>query len=572
MKVVLRPIYGALLLACAASCSAAFLPVHYGAQTGWAGTNSGFNYLPSASVDLAGATHNFSEPAGQSGSGGESSSIIREGKIDGTSVWLSDRLSNTVRSSSGATSWYDFTPDCAQVKLEYKVNLSRLVWWDLAIVRVYDKTAGTILVTHEENGSGTDVITVPNGHILELYTGINQNNLNQWSYPAGDTNFVADGKITPVPEAPLSSITLLPNTVIGGRNTGAIVRLAGASGPLGTVVTLTAGAGATVPPTVAVPAGGTYVTFVVNTTAVNASTPISIWATFRSVTKTATLTVLPSPLSSIALLPNSVVGGYNTEGIVRLAGVAGPSGSVISLSSEPGATVPPTVTIPAAGSYAKFVVKTSPVSASTPVLIGASLGSVSKSAPLTVLPAPLASIALLPGSIVGGFNTQAIVRLASAAGPSGAVVSLTSGTGATVPATVTVPAGGTYAKFVVNSNAVDANTQVSIEASLGSVNKSAMLTLTPAPLSVLTLLPSTLKGGFNAKGIVRLAGKAGPSGVVVTISAGTGVTVPPSVKVPAGATYTTFVIQTIKVTVSTQVTVTVTRGGTSLNQVLTLTP
>lgn len=572
MKVALKTLCGVFSIAYAAIAGAAFVPSYLGGQMGYAGTNSGFTYLPTLNLNLAGDPHAFSEPVSQSGSGGESAWVIREGKINDSLVWLSSRNSTTVRSSCGATSWYDFVSDTSQVKLEYKVILSRLVWWDMSIVRLYDKTAGTIMVTHEENGTGTEIINVTPGHTLELYIGLNQNNLNGYSYPAGNTAFTAEGKLTPIPEAPLSSIVLLPNSVVGGSKTQGIVRLAGKAGPYGSVVALSADPGVTVPSTVTVAAGSTYVVFDVATNAVDEDTAVNVSATYRSVTKGAVLTLHPAPLSSIVVLPNSVIGGASTAGIVRLSGVAGPSGSVVSLSAGSGAIVPATVTILAGQSYAKFTVKTIAVDASTPATIGASLGVVSKSTTLTVLPAPLASIALSPTSVVGGFGARGVVRLTAAAGPSGTVVSLAAEAGASVPASVKVPAGATAVSFAINTVPVDENTLVSISASLNSVEKSATLTVLPAPLSSFVILPNTVKGGANTTGLVRLSAKAGPSGAVVTITGAAGVTVPATVTVPAGATYVTFVINTSKVTVSTPVDISVSRGATTLTKTLTLTP
>ena len=93
----------------------------------------------------------------------------------------------------------------------------------------------------------------------------------------------------------LSSIALNPTSVPGGASSTGTVTLSAAAPGGGAVVYLSSSASmATVPNIVAVPAGATSMTFTVNTTAVIASTPVTITATYAGSTKTATLTVTPA--------------------------------------------------------------------------------------------------------------------------------------------------------------------------------------------------------------------------------------------------------------------------------------
>jgi hypothetical protein len=50
---------------------------------------------------------------------------------------------------------------------------------------------------------------------------------------------------------------------------------------------------------------------------------------------------------------------------------------------------------------------------------------------------------------------------------------------ASVPGTVTVPAGAAYVKFTITSVSVTGSTPVTISGSCGGVTKTAVLTLTP---------------------------------------------------------------------------------------------
>ena len=95
----------------------------------------------------------------------------------------------------------------------------------------------------------------------------------------------------------------------------------------------------------------------------------------------------------------------------------------------------------------------------------------------------------------------------------------------------------------------------------------------PSSLSSVAVSPSSVTGGSNATGTVRLSSTAPTGGFAVTLSSSSGTaTVPAGVTVPAGATTTTFPITTSGVTSSTSVTVTASAGGVVRTATLTVTP
>src|SRR2546426_1911986 len=208
-------------------------------------------------------------------------------------------------------------------------------------------------------------------------------------------------------------------------------------------------------------------------------------------------------LSSLTLNPTNVVGGNSSTGTVTLSGAAPSGGAQVTLSSSNTAVarVPPSVTVAAGATSATFTVSTSAVAASTTVSISGTYGGVTRSASLTVTPAPppaptLSSLTLNPTSVTGGNSSTGTVTLSGAAPTGGAVVTLSSNntTAARVPSSVTVAAGATSATFTVSTSAVAASTTVSISAAYGAVTRSVSLTVTPAPppapaLSSLTLNP-----------------------------------------------------------------------------------
>lgn len=187
-------------------------------------------------------------------------------------------------------------------------------------------------------------------------------------------------------------------------------------------------------------------------------------------------------LSSVSVLPTSVTGGAGAQGTVTLAGPAPAGGAVVALSSgnPAAAAVPPSVTVAAGATSATFPITTSAVSAFTTVVItGVYQGSAS--ATLTVLPGlAVTGLSLSATSVRGGDPVFATVFI-SVAPSTGAVISLSSSQSrvASVPASVTVNAGGTVATFTIITSKVRRVTQVDITASIGSSKKVVTLTVTP---------------------------------------------------------------------------------------------
>jgi len=188
-------------------------------------------------------------------------------------------------------------------------------------------------------------------------------------------------------------------------------------------------------------------------------------------------------LSSITASPNPVVGGNPSNGSVALTAAAPAGGAVVALSSvNPAASLPASVTVPAGASSAAFVINTAVVAISTAGTLSASYGGVTRTTALTVNPAPsatLSTLALNPGSVVGGTSSTGTVTLTQAAPAAGVVVLLSSSktTLAKVPASVLVPAGATSANFTVTTVATRKNASATISASHGGVTRTATLSV-----------------------------------------------------------------------------------------------
>src|SRR3984893_1491290 len=137
----------------------------------------------------------------------------------------------------------------------------------------------------------------------------------------------------------------------------------------------------------------------------------------------------------------------------------------------------------------------------------------------------LSALSLNPTSVTGGNSPTGTVTFSGVA-PAGAQVSLSSSdtSVARAPSSVTISAGATGAPFAISTSAVTTSTSVTISATYGGVTKTAVLTVTPAPLpaptiSSLTLNPSSVMGGLQfSTGTVTLSGPAPAGGAQVMLA------------------------------------------------------
>lgn len=281
----------------------------------------------------------------------------------------------------------------------------------------------------------------------------------------------------------LSSVAISPSAIVGGGTTTGTVALSGPAPAGGVTVTLASdNAAATVPASVAVAAEATSATFAIMTSQVSTSTPITISATFGGVTQSATLTVRPPALTSLALNPIAVTGGNSSTGTVSLDGPAGTNGAVVALSSsDPAAGVPSAVTIAPGATSANFAVTTTAVSASASATISATFSGVTVTAPLTINPPSLTSITLNPPEVTGVQFITAAVSLDGAAPSGGATVALSSSVFGAVlmRPDVTIPAGASSTTFTILTLPAFSTENVTISASYKNVTQTALLTIRP---------------------------------------------------------------------------------------------
>jgi hypothetical protein len=376
------------------------------------------------------------------------------------------------------------------------------------------------------------------------------------------------------------------NPVVGGNSTIGSIDMSGISRAGGPTFTVTSSNPAVVATqTFTAPANSNLLGFqaFIQTKPTAADANVTVTASDGRYQFSGALTVSANPpppvLSGVSVNPSSVVGGNSSIGTVTLSAPQ-TGATVISLSTPAPTTVaqmPASVTVPAGATSASFTITTSPVTSQFNMNVFADLaGSPGQSALLLITaggPTIPSGLTINPTSVVGGASATGTVTLSAAAPSGGAVVTLAKafsngGAGtvpATVPASVTVPAGQTSGSFTIGTSSVTATTNVRISASYNGATVAADMTL--FPLLAQISFAGNIPGGQPATGTVSLSGPAPAGGTVVALSSANTslVTVPASVTVPAGQNNVTFTANTAPVTQTTAVMVSASSGGTTVS-------
>ncbi|HEX9982350.1 MAG TPA: DUF6531 domain-containing protein, partial [Thermoanaerobaculia bacterium] len=263
----------------------------------------------------------------------------------------------------------------------------------------------------------------------------------------------------------LASINVTPQSVVGSNDATLTITLTAAAGAGGVEVDLRGFNNAIVPqpPYVLVPPGATSLSVPVTTTLVAQTSTVTLRARHAATDITTSLDVTPpngNHVVALALVSPRAVGGDLVDGTVTLAAAAPSGGATITLtSSNPlAASVPSTLTIPQGDTSGTFAIDTEAVTQPFDVSIRAAYNGTVQRQQLTVVPSPqavtLESVAVDP-FVYGGDDATGTVTLSAAAQSGGATVTLTGSRNgiATVPASVTVPAGSTSATFAVTTAA-----------------------------------------------------------------------------------------------------------------------
>jgi PKD repeat protein len=378
------------------------------------------------------------------------------------------------------------------------------VTFNPAIIEGGSTSTGTILLTAFAPAGGatvaltnsaSSVVTVPGSVVVPagsqsvtfpvttVQTSTQTIASIQATYPNSTS---VTGTLTLLASPTPASLVLSPTSVSGGTTSTGTVTLSGPAPAGGAAVTLTSSyvSVATVPATINIPEGATSGTFTVTTLPQTYSTSTTISAAYHGLTKSASLTVtLTATMSSISVSPTVLQGGGSATGTVYLNTTAPSGGAVVVLSSSDGSTnVPTSITVTAGLSSATFAIATTAVISQTVVTISATCPSTTtKTTTLTVVPSPTPlSVTLAPNTVAGGSPSTGTVLLSGPAPAGGSVVVLASSltSAATVPASLSIPAGTTSGTFPVTTLAQTTTHTATISASLNGLTASAGLTVT----------------------------------------------------------------------------------------------
>ena len=299
----------------------------------------------------------------------------------------------------------------------------------------------------------------------------------------------ATGQFTLMPSS-LKSLSVTPNTISGGAYAGGTIMLNGQAPPGGAVVSLSSDSPAATPPsTVTIPAGSYSAPFTLPTTNVTSNTVVTITAAWNGAAVQTPVTVAPGPPpTAFTIFPATVVGGQgSSDGTVTIATTA-PFDQYLRVTSNNAAVLPylsSGVQIPGGSTRGFVQILPAPVSTTTVVRISVTGGDVTRFADLTVNPSgtppPAATLSslIVPSSVTGGNSAIGTVRLAATAPSGGSVVTLGSNQpgAASLPASVTVPAGAISANFTITTFP-NAGTTVQLSARLGDTILFAALGVT----------------------------------------------------------------------------------------------
>jgi hypothetical protein len=377
---------------------------------------------------------------------------------------------------------------------------------------------------------------------------------------------------------PPLDLAVRPAPLIGKHPATGVITLAAPAPAGGAVVQLASqSAAVTVPASVTVPAGLTTATFPITTSAVTAPARVVITAAGAEGYRPRIFSLLPEGL---LVQPNHLLGGRSATGTVVLPQPAPAGGTIVALETDDlAAQVPATVTVPAGESVATFPISTAAVGRTTAVHIAASANGVRWPATLTLLAPPVFTVAVDPSPVSGGLAATGTATLTSPAPQGGATITLASDHPevATVPATVTVPAGATQVSFPVRTAPVERETSVQISASSGGPARTATLKVIPVRLVSISASPDQVAGpGYPPpQSTVTLSGPAPEGGANIQLSSDQ----PDLVSfwgggyyVPAGLTSSSLPITVRGVASPTDVVITARYAGATASTTLHLLP
>lgn len=245
--------------------------------------------------------------------------------------------------------------------------------------------------------------------------------------------------------------------------------------------------------------------------------------------------------------PTSVIGGTHIQATVTIDYPAPVGGATIMLHSpSPSVVVPDSVSIAEGATTAAFEITTLPVAAVTAVDLTATYGA-QVPASVTIQPPHVVSLALTPTAVIGGQSSSATITLDGPAPEAFDVEMSSSNASVSVAATLRIPPAAIEANLPLTTSVVSSDTDVVITARRDATERTAVLTVRTATVSIpdiasLSVSPDTVVPGIaTVSGTVTLVSAAPTALDVALQSSRTDLaTVPASVHFTQGMTSASF--------------------------------
>lgn len=184
----------------------------------------------------------------------------------------------------------------------------------------------------------------------------------------------------------MKKVELSQTQVVGGQGLTGTITMTGAMPADGTIDLSDNSTATNTPANVAIPYGGTLVTFPITTSPVGSDKVVTITAKFRGTVWSQPLTVKASTLKAIAVNPNSVKGGGNFNLSVSFTGVLGADATVNFAHTGNEISIPVLAVFHPGAQVASFQGHTVAVSHSIQRSVSASCGGITKTVTMTINP------------------------------------------------------------------------------------------------------------------------------------------------------------------------------------------
>lgn len=395
-------------------------------------------------------------------------------------------------------------------------------------------TAGSLTYTCVASGFNSNIIS--NGVVGLATVTLNSNGATSTvginnalaATATGGTETVSGGSGTitvSLPPPTLSSLSCNATSLSPAASSSCAITLSRAAPAGGALVSLSSSVNTLgVPGSVTVAAGSSTANFTALAGAFTTDQSSTITATLNGSSASASISLFVPPLvSAVQCAAIILTPGANTSCTVTLNKAAPTGGAVVTLGTSGAAiSVPSSVTVAAAATSAPFNVTAGAVTATQTASISASLNGSSTKMAITLVTISISSLQCGPSTLYPNSTTNCTVTLGTAAPTGGAPISLSSSMSlVSVPLSITVPASQASASFSAQAGNYVAGGTVTISATAGASQASALLVLSPPLLTRFTLNGTASEvSGTNNGSTVTPAESAGLTGKVVVNGSG----------------------------------------------------